>query len=116
MSVEANLRDLCAPPAFPPDIPKQTFFDLAEELRRQRQLWGTQEHRNPVSYLAKLTEEFLEATREINDADDAAGPDIRQAALARAETELIQVAAVALSMSANLRRNRITQARKEPAA
>lgn len=89
--------------SFPEDLTIRTLTDLTAELHRQRTLWGDQTHRTPFSYLAKLTEEFLEAARALNDAEDAGSPFIRDSYLEDAAMELLQTAAVALSMAQSIR-------------
>lgn len=88
---------------FPADLTIRTLHDLTAELHRQRDLWGDQTHRTAFSYLAKLTEEFLEAARALNDAEDAGSPLIRDSYLEDAAMELLQTAAVALSMAQSIR-------------
>ena len=69
--------------------------EVGEELSRQRELWGEQNH-SPLKWLAILMEEVGEAATDALNASD----------LDNYRTEMVQVAAVAIAAIASFDRGK----------
>lgn len=76
---------------------------VEEEMRRQREKWGEQ-NKNLFQYYCALAEEFGEAGQAINYIVE--GKADAEAGLDDVEYELLQTAAVAVSMVEAIRRRR----------
>lgn len=81
----------------PADVVRATIFRaVLDEMRRQVKKWGPQDSHTLDRWNAILTEEVGEVSRAINDGNEN-----------NLDTELIQVAAVALSFLEKLRTAKI---------
>lgn len=87
-----------------PSALESVILDMIAEVNNQRQKWGEQNH-DPSFYLNILMEEVGEASKEIVDATFAEGADNIQKHLTQYRTEMVQVAAVAISMIESYDRN-----------
>lgn len=86
-----------SPPGLSPE--GQAFMEVRDEMARQRATWGEQNH-DPYAYLVILMEEVGEASQAAVKAQFEGG------SIDRYEEELVQVAAVAVSMILSHRRGK----------
>lgn len=98
---------------------KNILEAVAAERTRQNEKFGEQNH-NPIEWMAILTEETGEASKEAVDFyfkypskdDNVDFEDLQTKRLINYRTELIQVAAVAVSMVQSLERNELQHVAK----
>jgi len=83
---------------------KQILFEVAEERKRQDKKWGEQNHK-PIEWCAILGEEVGEVNKCVVESKWAIDQDYEREQLQEYRKELIQVAAVAVSMIESLERN-----------
>ena len=89
--------------------------DIVKERRSQNQKWGEQ-NRTPVEWIAILSEEVGEASREAVDLhfsnipkdSELRGSELRNKRISDLRNELIQVAAVAIQAVENIDRDQTT--------
>ena len=81
------------------DLLSKVFNDVLKEVRRQEELWGEQNH-HPIIYQSFLMEEVGEFSQAVNDATFFNGKsDTVPGDYSNARKEIIQVAAVAISIA-----------------
>lgn len=95
----------------------RVLAQVKHERQRQNEKWGVQNH-NPVEWIAILTEEVGEASKEAVDLHFAngeinphnpAGPGLQRQRIQNLRKELIQVAAVAVQIVEDIDRNSLNQ-------
>ena len=97
------------------DITKRILTRVLFERKRQDEKWGQQNH-NPCEWIAILGEEFGEASKEALEAHFNYPGESKEDRLLRYRKELIQVAAVAVSMIESVDRNELAAIGKEGAS
>ncbi len=88
------------------------FEQIKAERKRQDKKWGEQNH-TPIEWIGILTEEVGEVAKEAVDFHFGDNPYVRAENLKNYRAELIQVAAVAVSMIECLERNSKSYANKK---
>ncbi len=85
------------------DMKRNVYLEVMDEQNKQVEKFGKQTHA-PFTYLSILTEEVGEAAQAANDAYDYVNDKFVVRKLKKYREELIQVAAVAVSMVETLDR------------
>lgn len=83
---------------------KNIFREINEERNRQDAKWGEQNHK-PIEWIAILTEKVGEVAKEVVDFHFNDNKEVANCQIHKYREELIQVAAVTVSMIECLDRN-----------